>query len=122
MAEIIFDNEQLIKILVENIPEFKELITPEFEFSAYIIFGDFGIFLRDKILERSDNEGLINRSFGLLNMLIEQGDEKIIQMLRVTTFEILTDNPQTIAISKQYLKGKAVDIFLQVITFLEKGL
>ena len=122
MVEIIFDNEQLIKILVENIPEFKELITPEFEFSAYIIFGDFGIFLRDKILEPSDNEGLINRSFGLLNMLIEKGDEKIIQMLRVTTFEILTDNPQTIAISKQYFKGKAVDIFLQVITFLEKGL
>jgi|LakMenEpi03Aug12_release.lakeMendotaPanAssembly.Ray.scaffolds.fasta_scaffold1441916_1 hypothetical protein len=119
MARIFFDNEQLVKILVENIPEFKGLISPEFEFSAYIIYGDFGIFLRDKIMERSDSEGFSNRSFGLINMLIEQGDEKIIQMLRVTTFEILTDYNETISASRKYLKGDALKVFLDVLAFIK---
>lgn len=122
MAEIYFENDMLIKMLLDEVPEFKDSIIQESVFSAYLIYGDFGIFLRDKILGDPDNIEFLERAFGLLNKLIDVGDSKVIQMLRVTTFEILTDYSETIATTKLYLKGKALSLFLEVINFIKNGI
>lgn len=119
MEKISFSDKDLIDILKEKIPEIEVLLFPEFDFSAYINYGTFGSFLRDKIIEEKDNAELINRSFAFLNFLIENGDEKILQMLRVETFEILTDYAKTIELTKQQLNEKALAIFLEVIKLLK---
>jgi len=114
-----FNDENLIKILVEEIPEFSKSIVPEFSFSAYIVYGDFGIYLCEKILKKPQEIGVIEKAFEVLNKLILEGDDDIRQMLRVTTFEILTDNEQTIETAKKYLNNKALQIFLDVIKLIK---
>ena len=119
MMKINFDDSTLIKMLQERIPEISDMIFPEFEFSAYINYGIFGSFLRDKIRKESSNLELIQRSFLFLNFLIENGDENILRMIRVETFEMLTDYDETIETTKKYLKGDALQIFFDVVKVLK---
>ncbi len=119
MQKYIFDDKMLINLLKERIPEIKQVIYPEMEFSAFIHFGLFGGFLRDEIMNDESNKELIERSFGFLNYLFENGDERIKRMLRVETFEILTDFPKTINVSKVYLKGQALENFIEVIKLIK---
>ncbi len=86
-----FNDEDLIKILIKEFSEFSKFIVPEFSFSAYIIYGDFGIYLSKKILKKPQEVEIIKKGFEVLNKLILEGDDEIIQMLRVTTFEILPE-------------------------------
>lgn len=120
MNIINFNDKILIEILLKEVPEFEKEIISEFNSSAYLVYGDFGIFLRDKLLENDPNMDLIKRSFDLLNKLVESGDDRILQMLKVTIFEILTDYEVSIEKSKFYLKGKALVIFSDVIKFLNE--
>jgi hypothetical protein len=119
MDIIKFNDELLIEMLLENIPEFKKNVISEFIFSSYLVFGDFGLFLTEEILNRVKNFDLIERAFNLLNRLGNDGDEKVIQMLRVTTFEILTDDNETIGTAMKYLKGNTLKIFLEVVVFIK---
>jgi len=118
MSQISFNDEYLVNLLIEFIPEFKEEIISEFSFSSYIIYGDFGIFLADKILNSKSEIDLIQKCFDFLNNLIENGDEKTIQMLRVTTLEILVDRTETIEAAKIYFTLKSLEIFSEVIFFV----
>jgi hypothetical protein len=118
MNKIIFNDDLLIRTLIENIPEFEKEIEPEFIFSAYLIYGDFGIFLRDKIFDKVQGRYIVDKSFTFLNMLANEGDQKVSQMLRVTTFEILIDQTATIAIAKEKLKGKAYEVFLETLKLI----
>ena len=119
MSKYIFDDSMLISLLKEQIPEVKEFIYPEMEFSAFIHFGLFGSFLRDQIMNDESKKELIERSFSFLNSLFESGDERIKRMLRVETFEILTDFQKTIDFSKIYLKRQALDNFIDIIKLLK---
>lgn len=119
MKKVNFNNETLIQILQEKIPEVSDFIFPEFLFSAYIIYGTFGTFLRDQIMKKENNLELIERSFAFLNYLIENGDERVLQMLRVETFEMLTDYDETIETAKKYLNDNALQIFLGVIKLIK---
>lgn len=120
MQKYIFDDKELIDLLKERIPEIKQFIYPEMEFSAFIHFGSFGGFLRDQIMNDENNNELIEKSFGFLNNLFENGDERIKRMLRVETFEILTDFPKTIDVSKLYLTGQALESFIEVIKLIKQ--
>lgn len=121
MAIIEFNDELLIETLLENVPEFKKEVISEFSFSSYLIFGDFGIFLKEKIFNKVQDLDLIERAFDFLNKLGNDGDEKVIQMFRVTTLEILIDNNETIAMAKKYFKGNTLKIFLEVVAAIIKG-
>jgi hypothetical protein len=119
MMQIIFENESLNRLLLASIQELEGFFYNEVEESAYLGYSDFGIFLRDKILEIPQNRDLITKSFQFLNLLVDKGDSEVVTMLRVTTFEILTDDPQVIAVAKQHLKDKALQVFLKVIEFMK---
>lgn len=116
MEEIIFDDKSLIILLKDHIPEVSDYIYPEIEFSAYLIFGAFGGFLQERVLKNSESS-IVIRSFSFLNRLIENGDPKVIQLLRVTTLEMLTDKKETIDCAKQYLSEKGFRLFQEVINY-----
>ena len=95
LQNIDFDDEKLVMLLKNKIPEIEDYLFIEFEFSVYIAYGTLGTFMRDKINELSNNNDLLDvivRSFTFLNFLVENGDNRVIQMLRVETFEVLTDS------------------------------
>lgn len=119
MTKISFNNEALIETLQTRIPEIKEFLYPEILFSAYICYGTFGSLLRDEIIRENKNKDLIERSFLFINYLIENGDKDVLTMLRVATFEILTDYEETIITAKKYLMGNALQIFLEVVKLLK---
>jgi hypothetical protein len=119
MSRIKFNDEYLIGLLEEGIPEFGKSIVPEFRFSAYMIYGSFGTFLLENILHNPLSMSDVEKGFQILNDLILNGDDDIVQMLRVTTFEILTDDDRAIATAKMHLNDKALQIFLEVIKLLK---
>ena len=61
---------------------------------------------------------MIHRCFDFLNEIMEKGDEKVHQMVRVTTFEILTDQLPVMEEANKWLNGKALIIFLEVVKFI----
>jgi hypothetical protein len=63
---------------------------------------------------------LIERAFSFLNYLVENGDDKILQMLRVETFEILTDYDKTIESAKKYFNNAALKIFVDVVKLIKE--
>lgn len=113
-------NNKLIEMLYSEIPEFKEFakeyIFDVFHMDAYTIYGPFGSFLRDKILENSDEDYLISKGFNLINNLCDRKNDDIDQMLKSTFFEPLTDYKITIIESQRFLTGKAKDLFNEVLT------
>lgn len=119
MQRYSFDDNELINLLKDKIPEIKQFIYPEMEFSAFIHFGLFGGFLRDYIMKNEGKNELTVRSFEFINDLFENGDERIQTMLRVEAFELLTDFQKTIDTSKAYLKGKALENFIDVIKLIK---
>lgn len=110
-----FDENILINCLIDNIPEFEADIVEEFKFSAYIVYGDYGIFLKNKILGEPSQLTLIERAFKFINEIVDKGDEKTVEMFRVSTFEILSDRQETIDVAKKYLKGRALEVFSKMI-------
>ncbi len=113
-------NNKLIERLYSEIPEFKEFakeyIFDIFQMDAYTIYGPFGSFLRDKMLENSGGNYLISRGFNLINNLCDKKNDDIEQMLKSTFFEPLTDYKITIVESQRFLTGKAKDLFNEVLT------
>jgi hypothetical protein len=115
------DNTGLIRFLISQVPEFKDMSSQLDDESAYLHFGYFAVFLIDAI-EEGKNEDLINKSFSLLNDLVNLDDANINTMLRVEVFELLADNKKSVPLCKEKLEGSALKLFDKVSKFLETGL
>src|SRR5258708_19336606 len=89
--------------LFSAIPEFRNYVTKNFSKNfhelSYILFGQFGIFLRDLILD-APLEATIDKCFSFVSKLAEEDNLEINQMLKATFFEPLMDYRKTIDYSK----------------------
>jgi hypothetical protein len=114
------DDKGLVNFLISRIPEFKDKSSQIEDGSAYLHYGAFGLFLLD-IIDEKMNKELIDRSFNLLNDLINLDDPDINTMLRVEVIELLADNNKAIALCKEKLEGLSLVLFNKVYKFLETG-
>ena len=108
--------ETAVKVLLQYVPEFRRVSNFENDESEpTYVFGVFGLFLRDTIMQGSTPVETIETSFNLLNEMASSDDDEIVNLIEVTVFEILTDSPKTIGVARQRLFGKALSRFEQVV-------
>ena len=113
-------NKELINSLYSEVPEFKEFseeyIFDVFKNDAYTIYGPFGSFLRDRILENLDkNKNILLKGFNFINSIAGINDPDIEQMLKVTFFEPLIDYKLSIVESEKLLTGRAKQLLNEVL-------
>lgn len=95
------------KKLLINFPGFTNDIKPD-DMQPYMLFGDLGIYIRNKIDEDDISKEDLISIFSLLNEMGEANDDDVHNLLTVGVLEILTDSEKVKEISKQYLKGEAL--------------
>jgi len=105
--------QELVNNLFSIIPDFKTSEYNTFE-DFSLIMGMFGLYLKDLIInskeENNDTEKL-SKSYNFLNYLSAKNDDYIDEILKYSILEILTDYDKTIAVSRRYLKDRALDFF-----------
>ncbi len=99
--------EKFTENLIENFPKFIQEMNPD-DSQPYMIFGDFGIYIRNLIDRGNYNEAELNRIFQFLNEMGESSDKDVHNLLTVGILEIVIDSSEAIKISEKNLKGEAL--------------
>ena len=89
--------------LYESSPAFK-IYPKTYEKSIYVLFGDFGIFLRDQIM--SAHLETLPTAFHFINEMLDENDNELDDLLKTTTLETLCDYEETRSYALAYLNEK----------------
>lgn len=104
--------ESFTKKLVRNFPGFINEMKPD-DSKPYMLFGDFGIYVRDLIDHGNCDKTELKKIFRFLNEMGESSDEEVHNLLTVGVLEIITDSNEATMLAKKNLKGDALkDLFL----------
>lgn len=107
--------------LMREIPEFAahvnadKILSREDKSDPYIVFGEFGAFLRDIVPQRQPNDPTIVASFRFLTALGSSEDPEVRDLVAAGTLELLLDKPETIRAARLLLYGQALDAFEELI-------
>ena len=93
--------------MLKNFPEFVDEMKPG-DLQPYILFGDFGTYIRNLIDKSNYNEKDINNIFTFLNKMGESSDKEVHNLLTVGILEIIIDSSKATMLAKQNLKGEAL--------------
>lgn len=100
----------LTKELLSDFPDFVREMQPD-DIQPFMLFGDFGIYLRDGIENDSFDELQLQKIFNFLNKIGESTNDEVHNLLTVGVFEILTDSEKVVKMAKLKLKGDALKDF-----------
>lgn len=100
--------EKFIQILLKDFPNFINKMKPD-DFQPYMLFGDFGIYIRDLIDCGNYNENEIDKIFEFLNEMGKSSDEEVQNLLTVGVLEIVTDSNKAVLLAREKLKGTALE-------------
>jgi hypothetical protein len=110
-----------VDALMHEIPEFAahlnadKILVQEDKSDPYIVFGEFGAFLRSVVPQRSLNDTTTLASFRLLTTLGASENPEVRDLVTAGTFDLLLDTPETIRAARQLLYGRALDSFEDLI-------
>jgi len=111
-------DRNIILDLYAKFPDFEKDIhknvDEEFHYNPYSVFGSFGGWLVNLILE-GEKLGTIEQSFDFINDLCEQNAGDCNGILQVTFFEHLTDYKITIEAAQAKLRTIALKLFEEVL-------
>ena len=113
--------EAAVGALMQEVPEFAasldadKVLGAEDKRDPYIVFGEFGNFLRRIVPERSLEDSTVLASFRFLTALAESEDPEVRDLASAGTLELLLDTPETIRAARQLLYGRALDAFEELI-------
>lgn len=116
--------QNAVNILLRRVPAFAvaraqdESYMSHDDDSPYLVFGDFGRFLKYLLKYESDaskSASTLTEAFKLLGEMVTSTDDEVANLAEVGVFEVLTDSPESITAARQYLSGKALDIFERVV-------
>lgn len=102
--------ENFIEQLLKSFPKFIDEMKPD-DLQPYMLFGDFGIYIRNLIDSGDCNDAEINKIFSFLNKMGECSDAGVHNVLAVGVLEIILDNKKATILAKQNLKGDALEDF-----------
>jgi len=110
-----------IDALMREIPEFAarlnadKILSREERIDPYIVFGEFGAFLRSVVPQRSLDDPTILASFRFLTVLGGSEYPEVRDLVAAGTLEVLLDTAETIRAARQLLYGRALDSFEELI-------
>jgi hypothetical protein len=102
-----FNIEKLVIDLLKNFPKFVRKMQPD-DLQPFMLFGDFGIYIRDIIDSSACDMIELDEIFSFLNEMGESDDDLVHNLLTVGVLEIITDSKKATRIAKKNLKGQAL--------------
>jgi hypothetical protein len=111
----------VVSTLMHEVPEFAASFDADKALSAedrtdpYIVFGEFGSFLRTVVPQRSLEDPTVLASFRLLTALAGSENPEVYDLVSAGTLELLLDTPETIRAARQLLYGRALDAFEELV-------
>jgi hypothetical protein len=103
---------EAVDLLLSRVPEFAEARSRDASFmsyeddSPYLIFGDFGLFLREQLKNKpriGANEDWLRASAHLIDKMLTSSDPEVANLIQVGVLEVLSDYPTAINLVKSYL-------------------
>jgi hypothetical protein len=110
--------EDMIEVLLQRIPEIREVLVAEERLSEdlpYVVFGSLARYILGLLANRPLSDPLIQRSFQLLNDMGNSDDREVVDLATAGVYEVLTDEPAGIRAARELLYGRAIDHFEDVI-------
>ena len=86
----------------------------EREDNPYLVFGDFGLFLRQELDEEgifTANENRLRRSFQVIDEMLTSADPEFANLIQVGVLEVLADHPEALMLVKNNLSGPGQEKF-----------
>lgn len=105
--------QELLAFIQKEIPNFNDIV--DLEDGMYSALGDFAIYLRDGISEKSISDSDLKSAFNVMNTMGAAEDLEVQNLLVVGIFEILTDADNVVAVVKENLEGGASQLFERVL-------
>lgn len=102
--------ENFVAELLKKFPRFVNKMKPD-DLQPYMLFGDFGIYIRDFIEDNEYSDVELNEIFSFLNEMGKSDDEQVHNLLTVGVLEIIMDSKKATEIARQHLKGEALEDF-----------
>ena len=104
--------ENLIKILFKNFDDFRESCHYEpSEIIPYNVFGDFAIYIQEKLLDGKLTRDETKKAYELFNHMASSADKEVQNILVVEVFEIFSDNKETVILTRNNLNQQGLDLF-----------
>lgn len=112
--------EIFTKRLLEDFPNFINEMKPD-DFQPYMLFGDFGIYIRDLIDRGGYDENELDKIFQFLNEMGNSSNEEVQNLLTVGVLEILTDSNTATMLAQKNLKGTALEDLILIQRYWANG-
>lgn len=103
---------EAVELLLSRVPDFAEARSRDSSFMSYerddrpyLVFGDFGLFLREQLDNREPgaNQKKLGPSFELIDEMLTSSDPEVENLIQVGVLEVLSDHPDAIRLVKSYL-------------------
>lgn len=108
--------EKLTQRLLKDFPNFITEMKPD-DLQPYMLFGDFGIYIRDLINHGSYDENELDKIFDFLNEMGNSSDEEVHNLLTVGVLEIINDSSEAVTLARRKLKGEALEDLMLIQKF-----
>lgn len=106
--------------LMDAVPEFNSLWPDSL---PTMVFGHFGIFLRDRISQYGLTDRVVRDSLGILNSALSISNDADFQnLVQVGVFEPLCDRQETVSAALTLLTGKARSLFVTTLSWFPPSL
>src|SRR5919106_1906188 len=110
MSSIKYDSA--VTSLLDALPEFAGSGAEWSRDLPYDVYGEFAAYVAKLITgETEQNRSRLERAFGFINTLAENGDESVVNLLQVTVLEVLTDTPASVSTARAMLDAKPREWF-----------
>jgi hypothetical protein len=103
---------EAVELLLSQVPEFAAARSRDESFmsydddSPYLVFGDFGLFLREQLENKplpGANEDWLQPSVDVIDKLLTSSDPEVSNLIQVGVLEVLSDYPDAINLVKAHL-------------------
>jgi len=105
--------EKVIPFIRSEFPCFDNIA--DMDEGIYSALGDFAIYLRNGISNKTLTDSDLRKAFKVLNKMGRAEDLEVKNLLVVGIFEILTDNDEVTEVVKCSLEGESGELFERVL-------
>jgi hypothetical protein len=88
----------------------------------YMVLGEFGTFLRDRIAACDTTDELVRRALTFINDTFNANADEVRNLLQIGVFEPLCDRPKAAVAALMFLTGDARTAFIETLSWVSPAL